>query len=170
MKSKGYTLWLMPQGTSYNKFSSLINKLARENKSPVFEPHVTLLGEIMLLEEDVIIRTQQLVSGQKPFLLNLGTIDYEDYYFRTLFVRAKITKPLEALHNRAKKIFKMNILPYMAHLSLLYGSYPNDLKERIISEIGRDQTAIFDVSSVHLIKGGEIEEWKIIKEFPFKSF
>lgn len=168
MKSKGYTLWLMPKGASYDKFANLIKKFAKENIGPVFEPHVTLLGEIMFLEEEAVNRTQQLVLDQKQFQVTLQNIDYEDFYFRTLFIRAEITEPLLTLHNRAKEIFGIENIPwYMPHISLLYGTFPNDLKEKIIAEIGRDQTTAFDISSVHLIRGGEVKDWEIIKEFPF---
>lgn len=168
MISKGYTLWLMPKGEHYNRFADLIKRLAHQHGGPVFEPHVTLLGDVELSELETIERTQQLAQGQKPFPITLRQIDYQDYHFRALFVRAEITKSLLSLHNRAKEIFGMqDIPPYMPHLSLLYGNYPNELKEKIISEIGREQTAQFEVSIVYLIKGGEVKDWQIIKEFPF---
>lgn len=168
MMSKGYTLWLMPKNEIYKKFAQLIKKLGAQYGGPVFEPHVTLLGDIELPEEEMTKRTAQLVEGQKPFSITLKIIDYQDFYFRTLFVRAEINNMLQTLHDRAKKIFKMDIPPFMAHLSILYGNYPQDIKEKIIQEIGRNQTAQFEVNSIFLIKGGEVEEWKIIKEFTFK--
>ena len=167
MISKGYTLWLMPKDKIYTKFAQLIKKLGAEYRGPIFEPHVTLLGDIELSESEMIKRTKQLVQGQKTFPVILRQIDYQDFYFRTLFVKAEITKPLQDLHNLAKQIFEKNIPPYMPHLSLLYGNYPVDLKEKIIKEIGKDQTAQFEISSVHLVRGGEVEDWKIIKEFTF---
>lgn len=167
--SKGYTLWLMPKGQLYEKLKALIKKLANENNGPAFEPHVTLLGGIELSEEEVIKRTTQLVKDQKPFYVTLKQIEYEDFYFRTLFVKAEITEFSQSLHNRAKQIFEKDIPPYMPHLSLLYGNYPVDLKERIITEIDREQRAQFEVSSIFLNKEfGEIKDWKVIKEFPFK--
>lgn len=165
--SKGNTLWLMPKGQIYKKFDGIIKKLADENNGPVFKPHVTLLGEIELSEYEVIKKTEALVKNQKPFMVNLHEIGYEDYHFRALFVKAIITPQLQNLHDRAKRIFKMGISPYMAHLSLLYGNYPVDLKKKIIKEIGQEQSAQFEVSSVFLKKAGEIKDWKIIKEFTF---
>lgn len=165
--SKGYTLWLMPKGQIYKKLDGLIKKLADENNGPVFKPHVTLLGDIDLPENEIIKKTEELISGQKPFMINLNEIGYEDFHFRALFIKAIITPQLQNLHDRAKKIFKMNLPPYMAHLSLLYGNYPVELKKKIIQEIGRDQRAQFEVISIFLVKGGEVENWKIIKEFTF---
>lgn len=169
MISKGHTLWLMPKGKIYDKFASFIERLAGEYNSPVFEPHVTLLGELPQVEQEAIKLTQDLVADQKPFPIVLGRIDYEDFHFRALFVKAEITEPLVNLHEKAKTLFGMrHIPPYMPHLSLLYGNYPVEVKEKIIAEIGKEQPARFDVGSVYLIKGGEVENWKIVKEFPFQ--
>lgn len=165
--SKGYTLWLMPKGKIYTKFVQLIKKLGTEYGGPVFEPHVTLLGDIELTEPVMIKRTQQLAKDQKPFMVVLEKIDYEDFFFRTLIVKAKVTEPLQKLHDLAKKIFEMDIPPFMPHMSILYGKYPVAVKEKIIAQIGREQHAQFEIKSVYLIKGGEVKSWKIIKEFPF---
>ncbi len=168
MKSKGYTLWLMPKGKIYEKYADLIKKLARENNAPVFQPHITLLGEFMQPQDECIKKTKQLVAGQKPFVINLKEIGFQDYFFRTLFIYAENSKQLLDLHNRAKEIFQMqNIPPYMPHLSLLYGAFPQTVKNKIIQEIGKDQSAQFEIESVYLNKGGEIKDWQIVKEFPF---
>lgn len=166
MKSRGHTLWLIPTGEAYEKFSSLIKKLAEEYNAPVFMPHVTLLGDFLQPEEECISLTKQLVSDQKPFTIKMNEIGYEDSYFRTLFVRAEKKEPLLNLHNRSKGIFKKDIPPYMPHLSLLYGTFPVETKEKIIGEIGRNQSIQFEISSLHLIKGGEVENWRIVEEFP----
>lgn len=168
MQSKGHTLWLIPTGKAYKHFSNLITKLANEYNAPVFQPHITLLGDFMQPVEECIRLTKQVVSGQKPFTISMGEIDYEDFFFRTLFVKANKTETLLNLHNRAKEIFKMDTPPYMPHLSLLYGTFPIEIKEKIIKEIGRNQSIQFEISSVYLIKGGEIEDWYVVEEFPLK--
>ena len=169
MIANGYSLWLMPKGEHYNKLADLIRKLAVEYSAPIFEPHVTLVGEVPQTSEDKVIElTQNLVIGQKPFPVTLNQIDYQDFHFRALFVKAEVTDPLQSLHNRAKQIFGIDIPPYMPHLSLLYGNYPNEVKEKIIAEIGREQRVEFEVDRVHLVKGGKVNDWRVVKEFPFK--
>lgn len=170
MVSEGYTLWLMPSGEEYNRFTKLIKKLAQQYHAPVFQPHITLLGEFPQPEEEAIKLTQELVTNQKPFPISLGEIDYQDYHFRALFVRADKTPDLVNLHERTKKLFGMeHIPPYMPHLSLLYGNYPVKLKKKIINEIGNRQPAYFEISSVFLKKGGEVKNWKTVGEFPFQK-
>lgn len=167
MVSKGYTLWLMPKGEVYNNFFNLIKKLAREYQGPLFVPHVTLLGEIELSKEEIIKRTKILVQNQKSFPIVLKQIAYEEFFFRALIVLAQISEPLQKLHERAKKIFEMNIPAYMPHLSILYGEYTLETKKKIISEIGKNQEAAFEIDRVFLIKGGEVKNWKIIEAFTF---
>lgn len=167
LKAKGYSLWLIPAGETYNKLSILIKTLSEEYKSPLFEPHVTLLGEILLSEEDMIQRSKQLVFGQKSFSITLQTVDYEDYYFRALFMRAEKSESLLALHNRTKKIFEMQAIPYMPHLSLLYGNLTQSVKEQIIRNIGRKQDMKFTIGAIQLFKtDGEVSSWHKVKEFP----
>jgi 2'-5' RNA ligase len=170
MKAKGHSLWLMPIGNVYDKLSGLITRLAQEYKTPLFEPHVTLLGEAMQSDSDIFKRAEQLVSGQKPFPVTLRTVDYQDFYFRTLFVRADRTEPLLSLYNRAKDIFEMQDIPeYMPHLSLMYGNFPQLVKEKIISGIGIDQLTEFTANSVHLFKtDGEANTWRRVKAFPLR--
>ena len=158
----------MPKGKIYKKFTNLINKLAKEYSAPEFKPHVTLLGDIDLSEREMIKRTKMLVSGKRIFSITLGQIDYEDYFFRTLFVKATLTEDLQNLHNRAKEVFEIKgISIYMPHLSILYGNYPENVKKKIIQEIGGNQEAQWGVDGVVLMKGGEIRDWRLIKEFRF---
>lgn len=93
MISKGHTLWLKPTGSAYQRFSGLIKKLAAEYQAPVFEPHVTLLGEIMLPAEECLQKAKELVSEEKSFIINLTEIGCQDVYFRALFIYAKKINP-----------------------------------------------------------------------------
>jgi 2'-5' RNA ligase len=171
MKGKGHSLWLMPTGEAYHELSGLIKTLAEEYHGPVFEPHVTLLGEVRQSDDEILRRAAQLASGQQPFPIIVRTVEYQDFYFRALFVRAERTDPLQALYNRAKEIFAMPDIPeYMPHVSLMYGNFPQLVKEQIIKAIGRDHTTEFTVSSVHVFKNdGEAHTWYRVKELPFLS-
>jgi 2'-5' RNA ligase len=169
MQGNGHSLWLMPTGEAYEKFSGLIKHLAQAYHGPVFEPHVTLLGGVRQAEDEIFRGAAQLVSGQQPFPIILRTVEYQDVYFRALFVRAERTEPLQAFYTRAKELFAMPDLPeYLPHLSLMYGNFPQPVKEHIIQAIGRDHTTEFPVSSVHVFNtAGEAHTWCRVKELPF---
>ena len=168
IKAKGYSLWLMPTGEVYEKLSSLIKSLAKKYYAPIFDPHITLIGEVMQSEDDVLRRAEQLALKQNSFQITLNSVDYQDYYFRALFIRAEKTDLLQLLHDRAKEMFGMKDIPdYMPHLSIMYGNFPETVKAQIIKNIGRDQVAKFTVNSLHVFKtDGEVNVWRKIKEFP----
>jgi 2'-5' RNA ligase len=169
MQANGHSLWLMPTGKAYETFSGLIKKLAEAYQAPVFEPHVTLLGGLMHAGDEILRWAAHLVSGQQPFSILLRTVDYQDVYFRALFVRAERTEPLQAFYIRAQELFAMqDISEYLPHLSLMYGNFPQPVKEHIIKAIGRDHTTEFTVSSVHVFNtDGEANTWYRVQEVPF---
>jgi 2'-5' RNA ligase len=171
MQGNGYSVWLMPTGEAYEQFSDLITHLAQAYHGPVFEPHVTLLGGVRQAEDEILRRAAQLVSGQPPLSISLRTVDYHDVYFRALFVRAESTAPLQAFYTRAQALFARHDLPaYLPHLSLLYGDFPQPVKEHITKAIGRDHTTAFPVRSVHVFNThGEAQTWYRVKELPFVS-
>lgn len=168
MKAKGYSLWLMPAGKVYDNSRGLIQRLAKKYNAPLFEPHVTLLGGVIQQEDDVLERAEQITSGQNAFQITLNRVDYQDYYFRALFVRAERTGQLQALHDRAKEVFEMqDISGYIPHLSLMYGDFSETVKEKIIKNIGKNQNIEFTANSVQVFKtDGEVNSWYKVKEFP----
>lgn len=110
-----------------------------------------------------------MAHGQKAFLANLTTIDHQDLFFRALFVKVRKTRPLLKLHDRAKKIFEIqNIPPYFPHLSLMYGNFSQETKDKIIDEIGTNFTTQFKITSIHLFKTEDgVNSWYKVREFLF---
>lgn len=167
MKGTGYSINILPSGEEYNRFESLILRLAEQYNTPVFAPHVTVLGQATEDEEEAIAGMKKLVANQGPFTVTLEKVDFQDHFFRALFVLAEKTEPLLSLHEKAKKIFGKAADPYMPHLSLLYGDFSSDLKKKIISEIGPLQKSTFEVKNLHLFcTEGEADEWYEVEEFP----
>ncbi len=168
MKAKGYSLWLMPEGDIYPKGAKLIESIVKRYKTPFFEPHVTLLGEILGDEHEIIEKSEKLASEFKHLTITLESIDYQDYFFRALYVKAQKSDPLLQLHKDAKEIFKMNEVPeYMPHMSLLYGTLSSDEKKHILSSIKIPFTE-FTVKRIHLYRTtGEVSSWYKLYEFPF---
>lgn len=171
MKGAGYSINILPAGEEYNRFETLIIKLAEEYGAPLFAPHVTVLGQASPDEEAALKLMEKLVSNQQPFSVSLNNVAYQDYFFRALYVLAEKTEPLVRLYEKAKQIFgKKNIAEYMPHLSLFYGDFKPEIKEKIIKEIGRQQHVVFEVRSLHLFRTeGEADEWYSVAEFPFRT-
>ncbi|MDO8573164.1 MAG: 2'-5' RNA ligase family protein [Candidatus Daviesbacteria bacterium] len=170
MKTSGYTINIIPPAGIYDKFDEIIKKLAGKYGTFKFAPHITVLGQASDSKETAIKLMEQVTSNQKPFTVTLNKVGFQDFFFRALYVLAEKTAPLAELHRKAKMIFNKEAAPYMPHLSLLYGDFAPEIKEKIIQEIGSEQPTTFIVSSLHLFRTeGESNEWYSVAKFPFKD-
>ncbi len=163
----GYSLWFLPPPHSVESYSEIIKKLATKYTAPVFQPHITLVGTIPLKKEEIIERMGHLTSRFAPFPLTMTEISYKDSYFESLYILVRPSEKLIEVNVTARTVMGMEKAPYMPHISLLYGSYPVSIKERIIADLGREQLNHFTVDSLHLIQSsGDESTWKSIQSFP----
>lgn len=49
-----FSLWLIPKGNIFKKYSRIIRDLSKQYSSPYFEPHITLIGGILANEKEAI--------------------------------------------------------------------------------------------------------------------
>ncbi len=169
-KTKGYSLWLMPSGEVYNKLADLIFQLSKEYSAPKFEPHITLIGEVTGLEDEIIKKTSQLANFIKSCSIKLTNVDNLDEYFNYLFIKAEKTDDLMETNSKAREIFNRQADPEcMPHLSLMYGNFPPEIKEEIIKNMGKDFNHSFEARSIHLFKTeGKVRDWYRLKEFTLR--
>ena len=66
MSGATYHLWVKPSGAVRDLLAQTIRELARELGGPVFEPHITLLGDLAGTEEEHIQRSQIATSAIAP--------------------------------------------------------------------------------------------------------
>jgi 2'-5' RNA ligase len=167
---KTYFLWLEPTGKTHELLATTIAHLSQEHGGPLFDPHVTLLGEIAGQEGTLIHKTEKLAHALSPFDLTLTVPAFQDQYFRCVFMRVEATSALLEAHTLARKVFhKEDAIPYLPHLSLLYGSYPRSLKEQIIGTVPTSLSVQFTASAVTLfrVEGNSPKDWHRVQAFGF---
>ena len=167
-----YSIIFVPKGKTFQKFSKIIAILAKKNSAPEFKPHVSLIGNIRLPEKEVLSKSRLLASKMRSFEIRLGKVDYLDMYFRSLFVRAEISREISEADSLARKYFlREKDPPYMPHLSLLYGNFSRERKEGIIQQIGKEFKDKFlaDKIEVWAVPGIDPAEWKVIKKIALKK-
>ena len=151
-----YSLWLTPTGKLGKRLAETIARLAEEHAAPQFEPHVALLGNLMGAEEEVIAQAARLASRLQPYTIQLTSLATSAEFFRCLFVQVKPIEAVMAAHQQARELFhRQGDPPYLPHLSLLYGRYPDHVKEDIITELGDRLQGEFTADSLHLYATGE---------------
>jgi len=105
-----------------------------------------------------------LVAKQRRFAVSFVGINYEDSYFRALFLRAPLDDSIRALHRRAAHIFDVQSTDYMPHLSLLYGNLPLSAKQAL-SALAKGAPVHVTIQRIDLYKSeGNVEEWRKIAE------
>lgn len=169
---KTYCLWLEPTGKTHELLATTIAQLSQEYGGPLFDPHVTLLGDIAGQEGKLLHKTEKLAHALSPFDLTLTVPAFQDQYFRCVFMGVEETSTLLEAHTLARKVFhKEDAPPYMPHLSLLYGSYPRALKEQISGAVPTSLRVQFTASAVTVfrVEGNSPNDWRKVQTFGFSG-
>lgn len=171
MRTRGYSIWLIPRDKTFKRLSDLIKKLSVQYKTPHFEPHVTLLGGIIGSQDEIVDKTKELASKIRPYEIQLSGVDYLDYYFKLLFLKVKKARLVMGVNQKAREVFNMtNEEKYAPHLSLIYGNFLESVKKEIIKSRKLENLEFsFTVDRVHLYRTeGEVKDWRKIEEFPIR--
>ncbi len=166
-----YSLLLIPGGDAFDRLTAIIRRLSARHGGPDFPPHVTLLGGRGGSLEKLVAKAARVAATMHPLALQLVEIGFLDEYFRCLFAHVALTGPLRKAHDVALEAFDAQNEPaFMPHLSLLYGDYPQSLKEKIVAEIGPRLDFHFKVRVLHLwLAHGHPRHWRRVASFPLKG-
>ncbi|MDZ7716348.1 MAG: 2'-5' RNA ligase family protein [Balneolaceae bacterium] len=168
---KKYSLWLRPQGDIAFSLKQRIEKLSEKYKSPTFEPHVTLLGGLESGETALSQLTDTLAGALQPFDLILTQADIGNTFYQSVFARIKKTEEILKARETAQKLFSVEAddkKDQFPHLSLMYGDFTREQKERVLNAMGREFHIRFTVSSLLLVDtSGSPKEWKKIHSAEF---
>jgi len=172
-QSATYSLWLEPTGNTAYKLQQRIKELSKKYDTPLFSPHVTLLGGLTASKTELEALTETLVSSVTPFDLKLTNAGYLNTFYQSLFIHVEQNEGLTYLHKNACRLFdcpEEYENEYMPHLSLLYGDINQKQKEKILNNIGREFYIRFTAKKVVLMHtDGKPEQWKKIHTAMFKQ-
>lgn len=163
-RAKGVSLWLVPEGAVQERLGLLIAELARRHGTPRFEPHVTLLGGLVLPEAEVLASAQGLARRLGRPCIQLTVPDLSEEYFRCLFVRVEETKSLLAAHALAAQAFGRGARPpFVPHLSLLYGHLTPAAKREALSELAGRFGIGFEARHLQVVRTeGPPADWRVL--------
>ncbi len=171
-----YSLWVSPEKGSelHTKLQNLIENLAKRFQTPVFEPHVTLLGDIEATPEisDKVTKLSQMIT---PYKITLDFLDYTDNLYQSLVIRTLATLRVLDANKKTRDVFNRHSDSlYVPHISLIYvRDLENQVKQGLIKEIGDQFKGVeFLAESIQIseqLAGGRIEDWKIFKEIPING-
>ena len=161
-----FHLWLVPTGSVYDRLASVLADLSARYRGPRFDPHLTLLGRLEGEQESLVALAKQLAHALQPFEVRLKEPSYEAQYFRCLFLPAEPSPSLLDVHRRAKQIFApQSTRAFDPHVSLLYGLYPERVKQEIITALPPDLPKTLLVSRLQLIRADSPSPlyWQVVE-------
>jgi 2'-5' RNA ligase len=150
-----FALWLLLPREAQARFQVLISRLSERLGTPVFEPHITLLGGLGGSGKELCARTRALAGAIEPLEVRLQEAICLDEYYRCLFVEVAPSRALHDAHAAARQVFdQRSNAGFYPHLSLVYGDLEEKEKATILNEIGRhfdesiriEKLALYDTS------------------------
>ncbi|TMW64863.1 hypothetical protein Poli38472_009030 [Pythium oligandrum] len=169
----GYSLWLVPHAAAERELQGVIDELATRLETPSFLPHMTLLGGIMGLQEEEVVRKTQLVAdGLETLDLQVSAVSSKELlYFQCVFALLKMTPALENAHEHAKQVYERLEEPsFMPHVSLVYGDLSTEDRRALAQEFGPR----FDGTQMKMERlqlwntTGPVKQWKLVKEIALR--
>ncbi len=167
-RARGVSLWLMPEGETYERLLGLIAQLARRFSTPAFPPHVTLLPQVGdRPDADLLAASRRLAAALRPLAARLSVVEGRDEPFRCLFARAVLDEPLGVAHAVAARAFgREPDSDFFPHLSLVYGTLPAATKRQVAAEVEPLAAASFRARRLHVWRtDGPVGEWREIGAF-----
>ena len=161
-----FHLWLAPAGADYDRLAGVISDLSTRYRSPKFDPHLTLLGKLEGEQESLVGLTQQLARALQPFDVRLEAPSYEPLYFRCLYLPAEPSPSLLEAYRKATQIFgHRSTSAFEPHISLLYGVFPERVKQEIITALPSDLPDSFLISRLQLIRADSPSppDWQVVE-------
>lgn len=166
----GYSIWLEPEGEIRERLKGVIRSLSDGHGTPLFDPHVTLVGGLEGSEDEVGRHTESLANRIKPYMVELtGQVGCEEIWQKAMFIIVQETNPVMEANQLARTEFNLaGGDRYRPHLSLMYSNtIPLARRHEIARGLNRlDLIGQFPVSKIHLYRtAGKVEEWVKLEEF-----
>ena len=95
-----YSIWIIPPEPIFSQLSKTINELSSKYDCPVFEPHLTILGNIDHKLSKIEQVVEKIVSGLDDLNLSFGPVSFSTTYFQSVLIRINSTAKLMQLHFR----------------------------------------------------------------------
>ena len=162
--SKGFWIWGLFDPNVETKIEEIKSKVNNSLLGPYFNPHLTLSGPILNLDNEVLSNFYSLENTLKSIeLKNLG-YGMKDEFFQSLFLEILATPELKKLKSFLDKKFLIEKTPFFPHVSLFYGLEEEKDKENLIDQLPEIDFPIF-LKKISLTRvNEEIKSWEILHE------
>ncbi len=163
----GVSLWLMPPAAVRVELTAVIRDLGARYRTPAFEPHITLAGDIPP-RGDMVAKADALARRLTAFSVEPSAAAWGTSYFHAVFLPLVHDASLHEAHGLASDMFGVSRHgTYAPHLSLVYGNLDRATKSEIVAELSSMQWPSFVAVELRLQEtNGRPEVWTPIITIP----
>ncbi len=166
-----FAFWLVPAASEHKFFSELIANLGDRFDAPVFEPHLTLHGNVS--ERGRAERVLREIPMDASYALEIDGIYFSTKFTQTLFVRFRLSAELRKLRSAlATALGLEDEAAFDPHLSLLYKEMAESEKAALAQEVKIPfREVIFDSMKLithppRIVSRADVETWQVIDQRP----
>lgn len=163
-----YSIWVIPPEPIFSQLKNTVDELSRKYNGPIFEPHMTLLGNIDSQLAKIEQNAKVLAARLDKLELSLASVSFSTTYFQSVFVRINSTAKMMQLNLDAKKIFSMENDVFMPHISLLYGHHDMTIREKAASSLRLPASSFVIKEFVITPAVTNPDRWKHLTTIPFQ--
>lgn len=165
-----FSVWLVPQKNEEEYLSKIVKDLAIEHQSPVFTPHLTLLGGINTNFEDLKDAIDRTFDTIKPFKIKKTRLNQSELFFKTVFIEFELDEILQnAFTALSENTDKRSIEEFKPHISLMYKTMPTEEKLKVIEKLNVKDEFLIDSVYIQAPKEGNhdflnVKGWRVLYE------
>jgi hypothetical protein len=121
-------------------------------------------------EKEILRTSEQLAGSLQPVPIVLTGPAYGQEHFQCVYMLVDQTPAVMGAHAQAGAACRMPDGPYMPHLSLVYGTFPDEQKRAMISRLP-DLRLTFDATAVCVIRSDsdDPKDWRELAAFPING-
>ena len=163
-----FSIWLVPQDDDKLYLEKVIFKLANENYSPAFTPHLTICGDITITLEKLKSAFDNAFNQAKPFKIKKTGVGQSEDFFKTVYIEFEINQELRDLFLKLSEgTDKRLIENFKPHMSLIYKKMPKDEKLAIIDKLYLKNEYTIGAAYLTAPKKGkrdwyDVKDWRIL--------
>ena len=167
---KRYWIW----GQFDEASTAILNKIQRtvhdELQGPSFILHLTLSGPFFDLSPSTLEKIDTFALKNTQFSVKTRSYGMKDLFFQSLFVEIENTNKLNTLKMNLDDLLKVSSEDFFPHISLFYGLKHQTIKQVVIENLLKlPDYLVLDKITIAETGQGDIESWKIIRQFPLIS-
>jgi 2'-5' RNA ligase len=165
-----HSVWLMPAAPDEVLLSGIVTELSGRFGTPVFAPHLTVLGDSEIAAERLRVAIEAAAGQVSAFAETVSAVETSEAYFRSFYARFAVASPLVQLK---QGLDPQGLDSFMPHVSLLYGAVEAAAKAAAAREIGErlaGRSIRFDRLCV--VTSGQhipIAEWRVVATAPLRA-